>query len=388
MLVWMTLTHLPTIASIFVNQPFGFVSAAEGFILLSALFTGRIYFRLAEREGYQAMRRKVWMRTLRLYAYHASLLAFAFVVVAYIAAPGGKPGLYNLLDFYFAAGARRAFLDGALLIYRPPLLDILPMYIIFLLFTPLALILARRIGWNYILGASFALWFAAQFGLRQAAYNLMAHAFGLRIPLNEIGSFDLFAWQFLWAIGLWLGVRWASGDLPAKAWARRFTIPAAVIFPILLALRYAVGRGIELGMFEVSFDKWHLGVVRLVDFAAIAALLIRYRPVLRPLSIRPLVMMGQASIQVFCAHLLFCFLGLAIMGNAPMVSGWNQLLLVGATLAALVLTAWIFRKSEAKIESGSLASTRRQLAPQHLSLKTTPVGGTEIPPRDPAPEHH
>ena len=29
MLVWITCTHLPTIASTYVNQPFGFVSAAE-----------------------------------------------------------------------------------------------------------------------------------------------------------------------------------------------------------------------------------------------------------------------------------------------------------------------------------------------------------------------
>ncbi len=42
MLVWITLTHLPTIASTYVNQPFGFVSAAEGFIFLSALFTRAI----------------------------------------------------------------------------------------------------------------------------------------------------------------------------------------------------------------------------------------------------------------------------------------------------------------------------------------------------------
>jgi len=51
MLVWITFTHLPTVLSTYVNQPFGFVSAAEGFIFLSALFTGRIYARLAERTA-------------------------------------------------------------------------------------------------------------------------------------------------------------------------------------------------------------------------------------------------------------------------------------------------------------------------------------------------
>jgi hypothetical protein len=36
MLLWMTLTHLPTLISTYANQPFGFVSGAEGFIFLSA----------------------------------------------------------------------------------------------------------------------------------------------------------------------------------------------------------------------------------------------------------------------------------------------------------------------------------------------------------------
>src|SRR6266481_14356 len=79
MLVWMTLTHLPTMVSTYVNQPFGFVSGAEGFIFLSALFTGRIYYRLAQHDGYRAMTLRLWSRTLRLYGYHALLLAFAFL---------------------------------------------------------------------------------------------------------------------------------------------------------------------------------------------------------------------------------------------------------------------------------------------------------------------
>jgi hypothetical protein len=63
MLVWMTLTHLPTMVSTYSNQPFGFVSGAEGFMFLSALFTGRIYFLLAERESYRVMAGQLWMRT-------------------------------------------------------------------------------------------------------------------------------------------------------------------------------------------------------------------------------------------------------------------------------------------------------------------------------------
>jgi hypothetical protein len=356
MLVWMTLTHLPTMVSTYVNQPFGFVSGAEGFIFLSALFTGRTYFLLAEREGNRVMVSQLLMRTLRLYLYHVMLLALAFVVIAKLAAGGNRPGLHNLLDFYFAS-PRQASIDGALLIYRPPLLDILPMYITFLLFTPLALTLARKVGWTVILSAGFTLWLAAQFGLRQAVYDFSSQVFGLRIPLSATGSFDLFAWQFMWLVGLYGGARWSNNDLPVEKWSRRLLMPAIVIVPVLFALRYSVGRGIELGVFEVSFDKWHLGIIRMINFAAIAALLIQVQSVMKRLTIRPLVMMGQASLQVFCAHLLFCFIGLAIVRDAPTLNGWHEAALVTMSLSSMWLTAQIFSRKRPAV-SGLRAASR------------------------------
>ena len=351
MLVWMTLTHLPTIISTYFNQPFGFVSGAEGFIFLSALFTGRIYFLAAERSGYRAMAKQLWLRTARLYLYHVALLGVAFVVVAYLASGGNRPGLHNLLDFYFAA-PRQALIYAALLIYRPPLLDILPMYITFLLLTPVILRVARRAGWKPILTAGFTLWLLAQFGLRQILYDFGTRVSGVNIPLSATGSFDLFAWQFMWLVGLCCGVRWAKDDLPVTEWAKRMLMPALVIVPILLVLRYSVGRGVELGMFEGSFDKWHLGIVRIINFAAIAALLIRFQPVMKALAIRPLVTMGQASLQVFCAHILFCFVGLAIMGDAPIVNGWHEAILLTMTLSGMLLTARIFSNKQRQTAKG------------------------------------
>src|SRR5436190_15269570 len=196
MLVWMTLTHLPTVVSVYVNQPFGFVSSAEGFIFLSALLTGCIYYRVAERRGYGVMKRKLLLRTLRLYGYHALLLALVFIIAVRIAAEGNRPGLANLLSYYFGAGAKHAIIDGALLIYRPSLLDILPMYIIFLLLSPFLLTLAARIGWKFIVPGSFTIWLAAQFGLREAAHSILARHMRI-IPLDQMGSFDLWAWQML-----------------------------------------------------------------------------------------------------------------------------------------------------------------------------------------------
>jgi hypothetical protein len=372
MLVWIALTHLPTAASSWVNQPFGFVGAAEGFIFLSALFTGRIYFRIGEHDGYSAMTRKLWIRTLRLYGYHALLLAFAFLVAVPIASHGDRPGLHNLLDFYFTAGAKQAVTEAVLLVYRPPLLDILPMYIIFLVFTSIAIPLARRVGWKPILWTSFAFWVFAQFGFRGAEHSFMMRYIPTRIPLNEMGSFDLWAWQFLWFTGIWLGVRWAEDSLPVETWAKRAAIPAAVIAVFCFIMRRKLVHGLELGAFEFLFDKWHLGPMRILDFAAVAALLILSQSVTKMAAIRPLVLLGQSSLQVFCVHLLFCFAGLTLMGNASMLNGWRQFILLAVTFTAMLVTAKIFSKSEAKNERRDTT----QISSESDRARLTTLGGS------------
>lgn len=348
MLVWITCTHLPTMLSTYVNQPFGYFAATEGFIFLSALFTGRIYFRIAERDGYRAMWRKLWSRTAKLYGYQLLLLAFAFLIEAPIAAHGNKPAVHNLLDFYFSAGRARAFLDAALMIYRPPLLDILPIYIILLALSPFAIVLGGRFGWKYVLSGGFTFWLLAQFGFRSFAYHVEVRASRMRIPLNQMGAFDLWAWQLWWFVGLWLGVRWAEDNLRLD-WVKKVTIPAAIVAGFFLALRDAqIADNFTFGRFGLLFDKWDFGIGRMVDFSAIAALAIRFRSLLKPLAIRPLVMLGQASLAVFCVHLLCVFCALTIMGNDPMLRGWKAVVILLASLSALLLTAKIAANQRAK----------------------------------------
>jgi hypothetical protein len=337
MLVWMTLTHLPTSISAYSYQPIGFVSSAEGFIFLSALFTGLIYFRTALRDGFPEMRLRLWGRTLKIYVYHMLMIGTVFLLAPIIAGVN-HPGLHNLLDYYFSVGPKHAAVDAVFLGYRPPLLDILPMYVIFMGLSPLIMTAARRIGWRFIMTGSFALWLMAQLGLRELAYVWMRHA-GLRIPLNEMGAFDMWAWQLVWLTGLWCGVRWAQDDLPITDWARKITAPAALIVVSLMALRYSLNYGVDLGGFEPFFDKWHLGVVRLVEFVCVASLLIRFQSFLKPLAVRPLILLGQASLPVFCTHLVFCFLGLAIMRDNPIVVGWEQVALPVITFTALYAVA-------------------------------------------------
>ncbi len=368
MLMWITLTHLPTILSKYVNQPFGFFAATEGFIFLSALFTGRIYFRIAEREGDCAMWRKLWIRAGKLYGYQLLLLAFAFVIEAPIAARGNTPAVHNLLDFYFAAGRPRAFIDAAFMIYRPPLLDILPIYIILLALTPFALALGGRFKWKYAFAGGFTLWLFAQFGFRSFAYHVQSRVFGLQIPLNAMGAFDLWAWQLWWLVGLWLGVRWAKRDLRLD-WVRQAVIPAAIVAIVFLVLRYAqLGGVLTFGKFGSLLDKWDFGLGRMINFTAVAILAIRCRSVLKPFAIGPLVMVGQASLPVFCVHLLCVFFALTIMKNDPILQGWKAIAVILASLAALLLTAKVATNRRANA-AGNRATGPEQPTPPPASYK-------------------
>jgi hypothetical protein len=355
MLLWITATHLPTPLSTWVNQPFGFFAGTEGFIFLSALFTGLISSRIAERGGLGAMVRHLWTRTGRLYGYHLLLLLLAFAIGAPLAAHGNHPAVHNLLDFYFAAGRTRAYVDAALLLYRPPLLDILPVYIIFLALTPFALVLGARLrrGWSYAFAGAFALWLLAQVGLRSFAHDLLASSTGLQIPLNQMGAFDLWAWQAWWLAGLWMGVRWARGDLRLDESARRLAVPAAIVSGSFLVVRYAqVAGAFDFGRAAWLLDKWSLGPGRVVDAAAVAALVIRFRSALKPLALAPLVMLGRASLEVFCIHLLCVFSALVILGDRPAIGGWGAVALVLGSWSAMLLTAAVASRGRRRAPSG------------------------------------
>jgi len=204
MLTLMTLGHLPTRFSEYTGQLFGFVSDAEGFVFLSAFMVGWIYVARAHKNGIPAMRHAVWRRALTIYACQVGLLLFLLMVVAPIGAAKGQPAITNLVSF-FNREPLEAVSSGLVLLYDPALLDILPLYVLFMLATPAVLTLSLRRGWAPILSFSFGLWLLAQFGVGQAIYQTIASVARFDMPYAETGAFSLLAWQLLWIIGLWMG---------------------------------------------------------------------------------------------------------------------------------------------------------------------------------------
>jgi len=368
LLVMMVLTHLPTRLNAYANQTFGFISAAEGFVFLSAFLIGSIYSRQLIERGVGYVRSRLWKRAGRLYLMHLGLLVFLFTVVAGLAVATDNHALRNHLSVYFASPVR-ATLAGPLLLYQPPLLDILPMYIVFLLATPALLKIAARRGWQLLVGCSVVLWAFAQLGVRSLVYGKLSQLFGLQLPLDAFGAFDWFAWQLVWVTGLWLGARYlrraqpATGDASSRAAALDVNAPLAVRAPLL---RFRLGRALLMtvalattvlfllyryGYLSLPFnpavtfaltDKWHLGGLRILNFAALAYVVNAVvLPVFAWLRVNVLSMLGRASLEVFTAHVPFCVLSRALLvDDATPLPFVTEALVLGATFGAMLFVAW------------------------------------------------
>lgn len=339
-LIWMTLTHLPTRMSDFVNTPFGFVTSADGFVFLSAMLVSQIYLRRSAGDP-DRLRNGLWKRALRLYLYHVFMLAVAFTVIAAIAVRHHRVALTNLLDFYLAHPLV-AIIGSLLLIYCPPLLDILPMYVLFLLLTPFVLYAALRKGWKTIVLSSFGIWVLAQFGLRVAAHSLVVRVTHLPIPLQETGAFDLFSWQWVWVAGLWIGAKADAGENPLAHIRGRWLVLCAALCIFFIAVRHEwLGPHITPQALGYSLDKWRIGPLRMVNLIACAGVLYWLRRPLKHLVSRePFLTLGAASMEVFCTHLLFVFVGLAMLYNeVPQLHGIYAVLLLIATFASLLFVA-------------------------------------------------
>ena len=339
-LVWMTLTHLPTRMSDFVNTPFGFVSSADGFVFLSAMLVSQIYLRQAAGDQ-EVLRQKLWKRALRVYIYHVVLLVVAFTVIATIAVTQHRVALINLLNFYIAHPVV-AVVGSLLLIYCPPLLDILPMYVLFLLMSPFVLYAAMKRGWTTVVFGSLGVWLLAQFGLRVLVHNMVVKVTHLPIPLQETGAFDLFSWQWIWISGMWIGARSAEGHNPLSRITGKWTVLCGVLVVFFIGVRHEwFGPQLTPEHFGYTLDKWRIGPLRMVNLVACAGLIYWMRKYIKKVVSRePFLTLGAASMEVFCTHLLFVFVGLALLYNeVPQLHGIYAILLLTATFFGLLFVS-------------------------------------------------
>ena len=195
--------------------------------------------------------------------------------------------------------------------------------------------------------ASGLIWLLAQFGLRDVVHDWVVHLTHLRIPLQETGAFNLFAWQAVWTVGLWLGARTATEREPFRevpGWLARTAAATCLFF---IGIRYGwLGPHLTTQALGLQLDKWQIGPLRVVNLIAFAVFFYWLRKyVLRIVAIEPFLTLGKASLRVFCAHIFFVFVGLALLYGDFNADGLDQLhglpaiALLAVTFTALILVA-------------------------------------------------
>ena len=367
LLLLMSVDHSPSSLRRFTDQPLGFFSTAECFVFVSAFLAGMLFRKRAEKLGFAAARSSSIHRAGRIYRAHLVTLSFAFVLGSFFLSE--LPGIRNLLDRYLMDPW--AAIGGSLaLLFRPPLMDILPMYVLFSFLTPAAFGAAQRWGWKRVLFVSFSGWIIAQSHIRDLLINASKD-----LPFVQLGPFDLLAWQLLWVGGLFIGQRFLENKalLPTPHLLRPLLVLSAIAF--LFWRWISITSGPDPITQTWLFDRWHLGPLRLINFAVAASVTSTFLKYLNrwEVPLRPLFLIGRHMLPVFCSQICLSVLliGLTDSGNLtaePLTSA-----LVICQLCAAPLFAWFLEwrsvKKDLALPKPQVLATTKQI----LKAQTRPI---------------
>ncbi len=155
--------------------------------------------------------------------------------------------------------------------------------------------------------AAGAVWLAYLGALPGSAFDRSAYS------ATGDGAFNLFAWQAIWILALWLGAKSAQGENPLSR-LPGFVFPlSGAICLFFLGVRHDwLGAHLTQESLGLSLDKWQIGPLRMLNLFAFSCLIYGSRKYLtRVVLVEPFLTLGKASLEVFCAHLFFVFVGLA-----------------------------------------------------------------------------
>jgi hypothetical protein len=343
---WIYTDHIPgNVLGDLSLRNFAMCDATEVFVLLAGYGAGLSYGMGLSRNGYVSTAADVMKRAWTLYIAHIFLFVLFTAQVTYSATSLNRLNYLEetRLDV-LGDDPYRSILEALLLRFQPSLLNILPLYVVLMMFFAATIWMLR---WPRLL-----------FGLSFTIY-LLVRVTGLNLDVWDGGGwfFDPLAWQFLFVIGVLL----ACAPMRPPRWPRLFDAGAVVVVavgilvtvviePYPRRLEWVSGSALRSLVVE---DKTGLYPLRLISILALTWLCVRLIRFdagwLRSRWAAPLVLIGQNSLPVFCSGIVIGFLarlGLEYDERAVMQAGMNLFGAIGM-LGVGALAAWYRIKGRA-----------------------------------------
>ena len=366
----MTINHLPTEMRALTDQSLGIFSAAECFVFLSGLLAGWVYTRRYRTGGPDGLLASSLGRAKSIYGWHVAAFVGALVCVNLTERLLGtsSPTVPQL----FHEHPLEAMGLGIVLLHQPGLLDLLPMYCIFVLLLP-PVIAGLEGGRRWlVLALSAAVWLAAQFAPEIDPSSLY--------PINT-GSFNPFGWQLLFICGVVIGNARISGSEQVVRPSPWVVGAAAALVFYGLGLHYVDSwpRLWPDRAFGILLNKPALGLFRIADFGCVAyfvGMLAARFP--SAFNARPLALLGRHSLVVVAAQSVIVITLLQFPALFETLAG--RTLTTAATIALLFGAAAAHaefqrRRSAARDPLGARQRSGSGLVPSNGADAAGPAGG-------------
>ncbi len=338
--------HMPYSALAHVtHRNFGLSDAAEAFVFLSGTSAALAYGPRFLEGRIVAGLRAVGRRLLTLYGVHILLSLLALGIVMLVALLVDDDGMENE-DRLVLSHPARGFLAILGLAHQIDYSNILPLYIVLLFAVP-GLIMLARLDERLMLAASATVYLLA----RACSFNIPTW------PAEGGWFFNPFAWQLLFTIGLFVGLRLKAAThfkSAAPSNGGLFAMCLAVL--LLSALIVTNGFGLVPGLWDgvrsnLDDGKRVLGVARLVHFLALAYV-VHYsgltQLVRRTAIFAPLCLIGRYSLPVFATGAILCTIGLAVMDEDWPGMPYSLIVLAGGLAIHYVIARYLSIRSESR----------------------------------------
>lgn len=327
----MTLDHFGKPISHYLYQCFGFFSAAEGFFFLSG-YVGM----LAATSKSSKDPTQNWMkfRALKTLRYHLATLLILCILGYWF-----LPNIYGNFKSIFQHPLEGLCLS-VMLVHTPLWLDVLPLYVIFLLLGsfifPLFIKAKNKTQVILLWIPSLLIWLWSQFGLRDLVNQIFP-------SWVFHGSFNPYSWQFIYFSGAAMAAWWKrakedaqNGKTFAVSIVKKLTpaLIAILVFCFLWSHNFIPIPQPS----EIFISKDDVGILRFANFLTFVLFIcwtIRIRPTL--LDFKPTNVLGLHSLDVYTAHIFLIYMWFSTPDSIRYHAPWNVIVPIAACVVLWAL---------------------------------------------------